>query len=316
MLTNHSEDFELLVNAYEESGGAAVVFDDDSAAFLLINKDQVVGINQVKGLTIETEEIEDGIKARITISKGIKLKKPMHMCFGVTHSSGVQNIVSEYILEEGAEASLKAHCSFPKAEDVVHKMDSVIRLARDAILNYEEVHYHGPDAGIEVLPRAKAYLSEGAYYFNEFKLVKGRVGKLDVDFEVELAKEAVTEFVSKVYGKKNDKIRIKETIHLNGKGSRGLAKTRVFASDKTVSEVIGEAYGNAPYVKGHIDCVEVVKGEAEVSAVPIIRVNNDLAELSHEASIGRINQKQLETLIARGLNEEEATDLIVNGMLK
>lgn len=316
MTIDYSKEFEMLVDAYEKSGGDGNVFNDDSGAFLLINKDKVVGANEVEGLKIETEEIENGIKARVTIAKGTKLKKPMHMCFGVTHKEGVQHILSEYILEEGAEAHLLAHCSFPKAEKVVHKMDATIKLAKDAILSYEEVHYHGPEAGIEVIPRTKAYLEKGAYFFNEFKLVKGRVGKLDVDYEAELAEEAVVELLSKVYGKEDDQIKIKETIHLNESNSRGIAKTRIFASDRTVSEVIGEAYGNAPYVKGHIDCVEAVKGEAEVSAIPIIKVNNDLAELSHEASIGRINQKQLETLIARGLSEEEATDLIVNGMLK
>jgi hypothetical protein len=310
-----SKEFELLVDAYELSGGDGQVFDDADGAFLLINKDKVIGASEVDGLKIETEEIEDGIKTQVIITKNTKLKEPMHMCFGVTHKEGVQHIVSEYILEEGAEATLLAHCSFPSAEEVVHKMDSTIRLKKDAALKYEEIHYHGKDAGVKVIPRAKAILEEGALFYNEFKLVKGRVGELDIDFEVELGKEAVSEFISKVYGKERDRIKIKETIHLNGEGSRGLAKTRIFASDQAVSEVIGEAYSNAPYVKGHIDCLEAVKGEAEVSAIPIIKVNNDLAELSHEASIGRINQKQLETLIARGLDEDEATDLIVNGML-
>lgn len=312
----HSKEFELLVDAYEKSGGKGNVFSEEDGAFLLINADNVVGANEVDGLKIETEKIKNGIKAQVTIETGTKLKKPMHMCFGVTHKEGVQHIESRYILEEGAEAHLLAHCSFPRAEDVVHKMNAEIRLEKDAVLSYEEVHYHGPEAGIEVVPRTKAELKEGAYFYNEFKLVDGLVGKLDLDYEVDLGRNAVTEMISKVYGKKDDQIKIKDTFNLNGEGSRGIAKTRVFAADQTKSEVIGEAYGNAPYVKGHIDCVEAVKGEAEVSAVPIIKVKNDLAELTHEASIGRINQKQLETLIARGLNEEEATDLIVSGMLK
>jgi len=50
--------------------------------------------------------------------------------------------------------------------------------------------------------------------------------------------------------------------------------------------------------------------------VPIIKVTNDKAELTHEASIGRVNKKELETLMARGLDEDEATDMIVRGMLK
>jgi len=46
-----------------------------------------------------------------------------------------------------------------------------------------------------------------------------------------------------------------------------------------------------------------------------LKITNDLAELTHEASIGRVSEKQLETLMAKGLTEEEATELIIKGLL-
>ncbi|HNV05815.1 MAG TPA: SufD family Fe-S cluster assembly protein [Petrotogaceae bacterium] len=49
--------------------------------------------------------------------------------------------------------------------------------------------------------------------------------------------------------------------------------------------------------------------------MPILKVKNELAELTHEASVGRINALQLETLMAKGLTEEEATELIIRGFL-
>jgi len=52
-----------------------------------------------------------------------------------------------------------------------------------------------------------------------------------------------------------------------------------------------------------------------VSTVPVLKVFNDLSELTHEASIGRVNAKQLETLMSKGLTEEEATNLIVKGLV-
>ena len=63
-------------------------------------------------------------------------------------------------------------------------------------------------------------------------------------------------------------------------------------------------------------CEEITKGEeVEVSTTPILKVRNDRSELTHEASIGRVNQKQLETLMAKGLTEEEATDFIIRGLI-
>jgi Fe-S cluster assembly scaffold protein SufB len=38
--------------------------------------------------------------------------------------------------------------------------------------------------------------------------------------------------------------------------------------------------------------------------------------VTHEAAIGTVNRKELESLLARGLDEDEAVDLIIRGMLR
>ena len=87
--------------------------------------------------------------------------------------------------------------------------------------------------------------------------------------------------------------------------------------DEAYGSVLGEVKGNAAYTWGHTDCQEVVYGKnAAASSTSSISVKNPLAKITHEASIGRIDKKELETLMARGLEEEEAVDLIVNGILK
>jgi len=40
------------------------------------------------------------------------------------------------------------------------------------------------------------------------------------------------------------------------------------------------------------------------------------AKVTHEAAIGSVDKKQLETLMSRGLDESEAVDVIVRGLLK
>lgn len=56
-------------------------------------------------------------------------------------------------------------------------------------------------------------------------------------------------------------------------------------------------------------------GKAFAKAVPIVEVNHPLAHITHEAAIGSVDSKQLQTLLARGLSEEEATDMIIEGLL-
>ncbi len=160
-------------------------------------------------------------------------------------------------------------------------------------------------------------VEEGGIYRSMFKLVQGAAGELRIDYEADIGKDATCELDARIYGKRNDVIRVKESLFLNGEKSRGLAKSRIVASDHCVSEVLGEAVGNAPGARGHVDCVEIVKGkDARVSAVPRLLVTDDRAKLTHEAAIGSVDKKQVETLMARGLTEEESVDVVVRGILR
>ena len=129
--------------------------------------------------------------------------------------------------------------------------------------------------------------------------------------------KAVAELVVKAYGKGHDDIKILEKINLNGAGARGLAKSRIVLSDEARAEVKGETYGNAPNARGHVDCIELVNGtEAVARAIPIVSVTNEMAKVTHEAAIGSVDRRQVETLMARGLDENEAVDIIVKGILR
>jgi len=73
---------------------------------------------------------------------------------------------------------------------------------------------------------------------------------------------------------------------------------------KTTTNAVVENDGNAPYSRAHISCEEITKGEKVIVATtPILKITNDLAELTHEALTGRVSEKQLETLMAKGLTE-------------
>lgn len=65
-----------------------------------------------------------------------------------------------------------------------------------------------------------------------------------------------------------------------------------------------------------MDCAEIIQGNVQAKAIPIVNVTNEFAKVTHEAAIGRIDKKQVETLMSRGLEEEEAIDIVVSGMLK
>lgn len=312
-----SREFDAIAALYAASGGSAASLLDDGIASLVVSHNRVLRANSVRGVRVEGEETPTGAKARITVSPGTVVGTPVHLCFGVLPKEGLQEILSEFDIGEGARVAFLAHCTFPNAVRVKHVMDASIRVRRNARLRYSETHYHGEDGGVEVHPVARAAVEEGGRFLSEFKLIRGAAGVVRLDYRADLSSDAVCEFDARIYGKRNDRIFVKESLFLNGERSRGLAKSRIVASDRCESEVVGEAVGNAPGARGHVDCIEIVKGkDARASAIPRLLVLDDRAKLTHEAAIGSVDKKQVETLMARGLAEEEAVDVVVKGMLR
>jgi uncharacterized protein len=312
-----SKEFQAIAESYAASGGTAASLLDDGIAALVVSHNRVLRANSIPGVRIEGTETPTGAKARITVEPGTVAATPVHLCFGVLPEEGVQEIVSEFDIGEGARVAFLAHCSFPNAVRIRHVMDATIRVGRKAELRYSETHYHGEAGGVEVVPVARAVIEEGGIFRSEFQLIRGAAGLVRLDYRADLSSDAVCEFDARIYGKRDDRIFVKESLFLNGERARGLAKSRIVASDRCVSEVVGEAVGNAPDARGHVDCVEIVKGkDARASAIPRLLVVNDRAKLTHEAAIGSVDKKQVETLMARGLTEEEAVDVVVKGMLR
>ena len=311
------KEYQGMLDAYEKAGGDKSALQSKEVAKLVIHENRVLSADGVKGIKIETRETESGVNVNFVVEEGAKIPHPVHLCFGILPQEGLQEIILKVKAGDNSEVHVIAHCIFPNAVKVIHKMDADIEIGNNAKFDYKETHYHGEFGGIEVIPKARVKVGKGGVWQSTFALSQGLVGKLDYDFEVFCQDRAVAELVVKVYGKGSDDIKVWEKIHLNGIGARGLAKSRLVLSDKAKAEVKGETYGNAPYARGHVDCIELVNGtEAVARAIPIVSVTNDKAKVTHEAAIGSIDRKQIETLMARGLDENEAVDIIVRGILR
>lgn len=308
-------DFEQILQAYADSGADPELLRSPKVASLVVSGNQVIGANSITGLTMVAEQLPDGVKARVTVEPGVHIELPVHLCFGVLPAEGVQRIVSEFEIGAGSRVEFVAHCTFPNATRVRHIMEGTIHVGAKATMRYKETHYHGQTGGVEVLPRARVIVDEGGRYFSAFGLSRGRAGRVDFDYEVDVARDGVAELDAKVMGYADDEITVRETIRLNGVYARGLAKSRIAVRDRARSEVFGTTEGNAPFARGHVDCVEIVRDQAVARATPIVSVTHDQAQVTHEAAIGTVDKKQLETLMARGLGEEAAVDVIVRGML-
>jgi len=304
------------MKAYGEAGGDKAILENNEIAHLVADGHKLLSMHGVAGLEVDARETPTGISARVTVKEGIKLGNPVHLCFGVLHKKGTQKIRMDVKLEKNSSAHIIAHCIFPKAEKVRHIMDAVVEIGEGAEMRYSETHYHGLYGGIEVVPKSVVTIRKNGRYFADFTLTTGRVGTLDIDYSVEAGENAVTELTARVFGHADDDIKIKERVVLEGENARGIIKTRVAIEDDARAEVTGITEGNAAGARGHVDCMEIVKDRAVAKAIPIVNVTNPLAKVTHEAAIGSVDKRQMETLMAHGLTPEEAVDVIVKGILK
>ncbi len=305
-----------LISAFVEAGGDKTVLENKNIAHLVASGHKLLSMKSVEGLEMNARETADGISAKVTVREGVKIENPVHLCFGVLHKKGTQKIKMQVKLEKDASAYFIAHCIFPKAEKVRHVMDAEIEIGESAEMRYAETHYHGLYGGIAVVPKSVVKINRNGRYFSEFTLIDGRVGTLDLDYAVEAGENAVTELTARVFGHATDDISIKEKVVLSGDSARGLIKTRVALEDNATAEVTGITEGNAAGARGHVDCMEIVKDRAVAKAIPIVNVTHPLAKVTHEAAIGSVDKRQLETLMAHGLTPEEAVDVIVRGVLR
>lgn len=311
-----AKEYEALLEAYRQAGGDPAVLRAPKAATLVVSANRVLAANEAPGVHFEAEALPDGVRARIMVEPEARIAQPVHLCFGMLPAEGVQRIEAHYEIGAGAQVEFIAHCTFPNAVRLKHVMDAHIHVGTGATMQYRESHYHGPHGGIEVLPKAQVTVDAGGRFLTSFILVQGRVGRLEFDYDVAVGEHGVAELSTKAYGQADDYLHVNETLHLNGEGARGLTKTRIAVRDQATSEVYTTAEGNAPGARGHMDCTEIVRDAAIARNMPVVVVRNDRAQVTHEASIGSVNHKELETLMAHGLDEEAAVDVIIRGMLQ
>lgn len=289
---------------------------DPDTAHLVIDKDNVADKHQIDGVEVETTEIEDGVSIKLTVKENQKVEHPIHLCFGMTYKTGQQNIEMDVELKDNSKAEILAHCVFPQAEEIIHKMEAEVNLKEGSEFKYLEKHVHDPEGKIKVISDADVNLDEGAKYKTDFELLEGRAGLLELDYETYCSENSTVEMKTKVDAKKDDKIKIKENAFLNGENSRGVLTTRVALRDEAKATVENKLIAEAPEAKGHVDCKEIVQDNADAKAIPIVQVKHPKAHVTHEAAIGSVDKKQLETLMLRGLSEDEGVDLIIDSLLR
>jgi Fe-S cluster assembly protein SufB len=100
-------------------------------------------------------------------------------------------------------------------------------------------------------------------------------------------------------------------------------------SSSIISKSIGKSGGQTNYrgkvyidakainSKANIECDTLLLDKtAKSDTIPFNLINNNSSILTHEASVSKVGEEQLFYLMSRGLNEEQAKELIVMGFIE
>ncbi|MFW9783440.1 MAG: SufD family Fe-S cluster assembly protein, partial [Candidatus Heimdallarchaeota archaeon] len=199
-------------------------------AKLLLNFNKITGVEQVDGIILKGREIPNGIVADVIIKEGTKHEEPIHLCFGVNKETGVQEIFPRIIAENNTDVKVQAHCSFPNAKGLIHKMFGHFYIGKNCNFTYSETHYHGENSGALVAPIGYMYVGEDSIFENNFNLTQGTPGKVKILLDIYAMKNSVIRSTIKAYGRnKKDSIRIRDSIFLEGENARSLIKMKAVA---------------------------------------------------------------------------------------
>ena len=108
---------------------------------------------------------------------------------------------------------------------------------------------------------------------------------------------------------------IETETHLIGAGAKSEDMARMVSAGGTIinnAHLVGEAAGT----NGFLGCDGLkLTDRGEITAVPALKAVAEGSMLSHEASVGMIDGEKLNYLMATGMEEDTARNLIVQGFL-
>jgi len=246
---------------------------------------------------------------------GQKTIFPVQACLYLAKARLAQNVHNIIIAEEGSELHIITGCTTASPhEPGAHLGVSEFYIKKGAKVTFTMIHSWNPE--VVVRPRTAAIVEEDGMFLSNYVLMKP-VRSLQMYPTTNcVGDNAVVRYNSILVAAPSSSLDIGSRVLLNAKG----AKTEIISRAITTGGNItarGYIEGNAPEVKGHLECRGLILGEkGTIHAIPELRGTLAGIDLSHEAAVGKIAEEEVEYLMARGLTRMEATAAIVRGFLR
>jgi len=264
-----------------------------------------------------TKFVHDNIESGyfIYIKKGVKGFFPIQSCLFLEHPGIVQNVHNLIILEENSSLEIITGCTSKDllSEGGAHLGITEIYVGKGAQLTYSMIHnWHEL---VRVRPRTSIYVEEGGTLVSNYVLLK-KVKDVQMNPIAYLAgRGAKVRFNSIIVSYEDSYLDIGARVVLDApETSTEIISRVVNRGGKVIAR--GLISGNVPGVRGHLECHGLILNEGgEIYTIPQLNGLSPDIMLSHEAAVGKIAREEVEYLMARGIEEDDAVGLIIRGFL-
>ncbi|MGE4553970.1 MAG: SufD family Fe-S cluster assembly protein [Desulfovibrionaceae bacterium] len=249
----------------------------------------------------------------IKVRAGAKVADPVQSCLFLKAEHVGQNVHNVVIVEDDAEVHIITGCSVAHGETTgAHMGISEFYVGKNAKLTFTMVHNWGEHATVR--PRTAGVVEEGGVFLNNYVLLKP-VKTLQMYPAITLnGAGALARFNSVVVAPEGSLVDMGNKVVMNAPNTKCEIIARTISTGGTIINR-GHIGAHAVPARGHLECQGLILGNGRIWAIPELDGTLEGVELSHEASVGKIAQEEIEYLMARGLDEEEATATIVRGFL-
>ncbi len=257
------------------------------------------------------EDLQGGYFIRA--KAGMKITEPVQSCLFIKGEGVAQNVHNIIVVEEDAELHVITGCATAhNQQSALHLGISEIYVKKGGKLTFTMIHNWGEK--VMVRPRTVGVVEEDGSFQSNYVLLKP-VESVQSYPSIHLnGARAVCRFNSIIVAPTGSLVDTGNRIYLNAPETRGEIISRTITTGgKIIAR--GHIIGSHVPSKGHLECKGLILGNGIIHAIPELEGTVAGVELSHEAAVGKIAQEEIEYLMARGLDEDEATSTIVRGFL-
>jgi Fe-S cluster assembly scaffold protein SufB len=233
----------------------------------------------------------------------------------ITKNNLEQRVHNIIIAEENSKAHIITSCvQHSSVPDATHLGVSEIYVKKGATLNFTMIHQWSEKT--RVRPRSATEIGDNAKFVSNYVCMRP---VRDVQMYPAAFCKGVgstVSFNSILYGHTNSCLDIGSKAVLSGKGSKAEMVSRAISREGSKMTIRGLIEGNNADCKGHLECRGLlIDDEAFLQSIPELIARKRGVEITHEAAVGKISEREITYLMTRKLTRDQAVSLIIRGFM-